>query len=157
MEIGREKIESLRGKEAEKWMNDLWEEVIDKLAETSVKAEIRKILDSLISNYEKKIVLKRLGVIALVRMGKSYQEISQILWLSPNTISTLKKNIFNNKENYKSYRKFYGGRRKYSVDSKLSDSLSEKSLGGVLWDILNNPPRPPGIGLKRSSGGFKRR
>lgn len=144
----------LHGREAEKWMNELWEELLNKLADTGAKSEIRKILESLISNYEKKVILKRLAIIASVRMGKSYQEISEMLWLSPNTISAIKKNIIrSNKENYQSYRRFYGGSRKYSEKIRVPKSFLKELFGDLdIWDVLTNPPRPKGIGLMNSAG-----
>lgn len=152
------KDQVLRGREAGKWMNELWEELLSKLANIGTKSEIRKILESLISDYEKKVILKRLAIIASVRMGKSYQEISEILWLSPNTISAIKKNILrNNQENYQSYRRFYGGPRKYSQKSRVSKSFLKELFGDLdIWDVLINPPRPRGIGLMNSAGIPKR-
>lgn len=134
-------------------MDGLWDELVDAIIASRSKKEANKILESLISDYEKKIILKRLGVIALARTGKSYREISEALWLSPNTISTIKKNILDNRDNYKSYRKFYGGPRKYSGEIRIPKSFWKELLGDAdIWSILTNPPRPRGIGILSSAG-----
>ncbi|MEK7192063.1 MAG: Trp family transcriptional regulator [Patescibacteria group bacterium] len=150
----------IRGMEAELWMESLWQEIINKISQEKSKEIVGQILEKLISESEKKTILKRLGVLALIKSGKSYKEISEILWLSPNTISTIKKNVFDTNKNYKSYLAFYGGPRKYSEISKMENKKS--LLGGLfsdidLWDLLINPPRPQGIGLIDSKGVPKRR
>ena len=98
---------------AEQWAQKLWAELILKIQQAESEKEINFLLERLFSEDEKSMVLKRLAVIALIRSGKSYREISEILWLSPNTISTIKKNLFGNNKNYKSYLAFYGGPKKY--------------------------------------------
>lgn len=136
---------SLRGLETEKWMEGLWDRLLDKISKTNSKSEVRKILEKLMSKDERKMILRRLGVLTLVRSGKSYHEIGEILWISHATISTIKKNVFNSANNYKSYRDFYGGPRKYSSGPTIKKSILEDI---DLWDLFKNPPRPPGIGLK---------
>jgi|SRR3989344_7109226 len=139
---------SLRGKEAEGWMEELWDGLINKLVVSCSHAEIKKILECLMSVHEKKVILRRLGVMAFARTGKSYRETSEALWLSPNTISTIRKNILGNRAGYKSYRKFYGGPRVYSGEVRIQKSYWEELLGDVdLWDMLIHPPRPGGIGI----------
>ncbi|MEK7192226.1 MAG: Trp family transcriptional regulator, partial [Patescibacteria group bacterium] len=81
----------------------------EKVAKTKSKNEVKRILENLISEDEKKMMLRRLAILALVQAGKSYQEIGEILWVSPQTISTVKKNSLGLMSNYKSYRNFYGG------------------------------------------------
>ncbi|GEM_PF-725583 len=146
----------LRGRAAELWMESLWQEVVNKVSKETSKEKVGQILEKLISESEKKTILKRLGVLALVRSGKSYKEISEILWLSPNTISTIKKNVFSAGKNYKSYLAFYGGPRQYGGavgKIKIEKSFTEGLFGDIdLWDLLTNPPRPPGIGLRDSAG-----
>lgn len=145
--------ERLIGKSAEDWTEGLWLELIEKVGEAKDKNSVRRLIEHLLSNDEKKMVAKRIGVMALLREGKSYKEISEILWLSPNTISTIKKNMLDSKENYKSYRKFYKGPRKYSGQIRIPKTFWGSLLGNVdLWDILMHPPRPSGIGILGSAG-----
>lgn len=136
------------GKEAEKWVKNLWEELLNKIASYDSIDKVRKILESLLSENEIKMISRRLGVIAFAKMGKSYREIGEALWLSPNTISTIKKNIMDGKT-YRSYRKFYGGPKTYSSGPRIRRFLWRKILNDVdIWDLLTNPPRPTGMGLK---------
>ncbi len=139
--------------EAQKWMAELWDQLASKLAKAGSEKEIKKILERLISNYEKTIILKRLGVLTLVKSGLSYKKISEVLWISPNTISTMKKNALGNSNDYRSYRLFYGGPiTSGEIKFKKSKSFWNSVFVDVdLWDLLTNPPRPVGMGLRDSS------
>lgn len=117
--------ESLRGKDAEKWMDELWAEITNELAKKSNAKEINNILENLISQYEKRMILKRLGVAALSRLGMSYKKIGEVLWISPNTISTIKKNLLGERKNYKSYRFFYKGLTKWSASNPSSNKTTD--------------------------------
>lgn len=136
---------------AEQWSEKLWVGLISKIHQAKSEREIQSLLEKLLSEDEKSMILKRLAVIALIRSGKSYKEISEILWLSPNTVSTIKKNLVNNNKNYQSYLAFYGGSKKYSSGrNKAKTSFLEELFKDIdLWEVIKNPPRPPGIGLKR--------
>ena len=149
--------EELRGREADRWTEDLWDVLINKITFSNSREEVRRILENLISDYEKKMILKRLGVIALVKIGKTYRETSNILWLSPNTISSIRKNLLNKSQNYKNYRKFHKGSKAYSGSVRLSKSFWEESLGGMtdIWDILKNPPRPASLGVLGNSHNYE--
>lgn len=141
--------EEMRGLQAEEWSEKLWDAVLENITGSKSKETTKKILERLISEDEKKLILRRIAVGALVQAGKSYSEMSEILWLSPNTISTIKKNIFGNHKNYKSYLKFYGGPMKWSV-IKTEKSFMEKLFGDLdIVELFKNPPRPVGTGLKQ--------
>lgn len=152
-EIGEGAIpdKNFRGKVAEEWMEELWNRLLNKLLLAKSKKHLQGLLEKLISEEEKKTILRRIAVMTLVRAGKSYREIGEILWIAHPTISTIKKNFFSNHKNYKSYLAFYGGPRKYSSwNIKIKKSLWEELFGDVdLWELLKNPPRPPGIGLRQ--------
>ncbi len=124
------------GLSAEKWTDELWSQLIKKLASTNSDTEIRKILESLMSEYERKMILKRLAVTSMIRSGNSYKQISEALWLAPNTISTIKKNILGGAGNYRSYRKFYGGPKQWSGDIKY-----EEPFWMQVSDFLETLPR----------------
>lgn len=142
------KPKQIMGKEADKLVENLWEELLNKITSSNSKDKVRKLLEGLLSESEIKMISRRLGVIAFAKMGKSYREISETFWLSPNTISTIRKNIIDGKI-YKSYRKFYGGPKRYSSGPKIRRSLWQEAFDGIdIWDLLMNPPRPTGIGLK---------
>lgn len=80
-----------------------------------------KILESFITEYERHILVLRVAVVARLNNGKSYREISKELWLSPQTISSIKKAI--NKKGYESYRKTGKTERKPKV---LNSELQNK-------------------------------
>ncbi len=111
----------LIGKSANEWAESLWEKLTERIAAIKSKNEIKQIMENLITQDEKKMVLRRLAVLALLHEGKSYQEIGEILWVSPQTISTIKKNSTGLIGNYKSYRNFYGGPIKFSDDIKYEE------------------------------------
>lgn len=140
-------------RDAQKWMNELWDQLASKLAKTNSEKEVKDILGRLVSDYEKTVILKRLGALTLVKSGLSYKKISEILWLSPNTISTIKKNALGNNGGYKSYRLFYGGPIvSGEIKFKKSKTFWDGVFDGVdLWDLLTNPPRPTGMGLRSAS------
>lgn len=143
---GREKM---IGRAAEEWQGQLWEKLVGKISAAKSREETKKIMESLVSDYEKKVILRRLAVIALVRSGKSYREIGEILWTSPQTISTIKKNSIGIPSNYRSYKNFYGGPIKYSDGIKIQKSFLDELLSEVdIWELLTNPPRPTGMGFK---------
>ena len=139
----------LNEKSAENWTKKLWLELMERVGETKNSEGVRKLIDHLLSEDEKKMIIKRIGVIALLREGKSYKEISEILWLSPNTISTIKKNILGNDGNYKSYRKFYGGPKKWSADMKYEKPFWEDF--NLLEFIDSMLPKYRGIGITRGT------
>jgi uncharacterized protein YerC len=85
------------------WEDVYWEKLIKQ----------PKILKSFITNYERHILVLRIAVVARLNNGKSYREISKELWLSPQTISSIKKAI--NKKGYESYRKIEKTERKPKV------------------------------------------
>lgn len=139
---------------AKDWSEKLWSNVTVKLAKAKSPKEVENILEKLISEDEKASMMRRLAAIVLIRAGYSYRKISEILWLSHNTISTLKKNLIGAYKNYKSYLAFYGGPRKYSGgDIKIEKSFWDGLFVGDidLWELIKNPLRPPGIGLKNRS------
>ena len=159
---GKEAVDQLRGKEAEQWTEFLWDELLTKLSDLKSKKELKRALESLTSEHERKTILRRLAVNALVRSGKSYRKIGEVLWIAPQTISAVKKNSFNMTSSYRSYRSSprqskFSGPVKIEKEKSFSKSLFENI---DLWDLLTNPPRPSGIGLvssARSFNGLKKR
>jgi len=76
-----------------------------------------KWLNSLATPYERRVFVMRVAVAHRLQIGKSYQAIGQELWLSPQTISTIKKGI--RERRYRSYAERGKTERKkkvYSVD-----------------------------------------
>ncbi len=96
-----------RFKSREEWENYLVENFLETVEKISSHQKIVSFLDNLLSDEEKRDISRRLAVIALLREGKTYKEISEILWISPGTISAIKKTLLNYK-NYRSKHSLYG-------------------------------------------------
>ncbi len=145
-----EKVEDFQSRHRIEWREFLWNRFLEKLARTKTKQETGRIIDVLFSEYEKSIITKRLAAVALMRSGKGPREISRILWMSPATISALKKNFFNSPGIYRSQRFFKKLKKEKALPITVSKKpLFEELLGDIdIWEIFKNPPRPSGMGLK---------
>ena len=102
--------ESTPGKGLTRWELNIWSKFLVNIEKANSKKEIAKLLDNLLSSNEKILISKRLATVALIKGGKSYREIGKILWISPGTVSAIKKSI-SLPANYKSSR-YYCGRNK---------------------------------------------
>ena len=80
-------------KSRKEWEEYIWKEILEKLAGAKSKKEISAVLNRLLSNYEKRMMIRRFISMGLIRSGKTYREIGEILWVSPTTISAIKKNL----------------------------------------------------------------
>ncbi|MDP2696175.1 MAG: Trp family transcriptional regulator [bacterium] len=152
MHIPKESPKNLSGKSAIQWSEKLWDELLEKLAKIDSKDILKDVLEKLISNNEKDMILRRLAVAALIRDGKSYREISEALWLSHPTISTIKKNVLGDSKNYKSYRSFYGRPTKWSNDSKIRKETNDEFIN-IINDIsmlIDKISKTSGLGILSS-------
>ena len=93
---------NFKNKHRTEWQEFLWNNLLEKLTGTKTKKETGGIINSLFSDYERKIIVKRLAALALIRSGMGTREIMRTLWTSPATISALRKNFFGNPNIYKS-------------------------------------------------------
>ena len=75
------------------WESFIWDKAIDGLAKAGSKTNVNEILNELLGEYEKKLMLRRLTAILLIKDGLSYSQIGEILWVSPSTISAIKKSL----------------------------------------------------------------
>ncbi len=91
----------LSGKSAEEWQESLWDIFIDALLKIKSRQELKKAIAGLFSAQERSFMLRRLATTALLKEGKSYQEIGEILWISPSTISAIKRHLINHGHSYK--------------------------------------------------------
>ena len=85
-------------------------------------------------------MIKRLIAIALISQNKTYREIGEIIWLSPNTISSVKKNLFR--------KSIYSGYKKSDIkfDKNNKKKISKKEWADAALDLLNlfdRIPLPP--------------
>lgn len=72
------------------WERALWR---DFLRKAGFHKKAKALLNSILTENEKKLIIKRLVAVSLLRKGKTYREIGEILWLSPSTISSIKKGL----------------------------------------------------------------
>lgn len=86
---------------------------MDEILKIKSRHELRAILDSLLAEDERKMILRRLAIMALIKQGAAYREIGKILWVSPATISAIKKNLFI-KGPHKSHRLVYKNKEDFS-------------------------------------------
>jgi len=75
----------------QEWETACWRKIL----------ESKELLSLLITSHERRDLVNRAAAIDRIISGKSYQEIGNELWLSPQTISVIKKAI--NEKAYRSY------------------------------------------------------
>ncbi len=130
----------------------MWGAICCHLAAFKSTKTLEKALGKLLSVDEKQAIINRVAVLALVKSGKNYSEIGELLWVSPVTISIIKKNFWDKSSHYKSRRAFPAKEKKRGdkKETKIGKSSWDELFNGIdLWDLITNPPRPVGIGLKK--------
>ncbi|HDH31220.1 MAG TPA: hypothetical protein ENH26_00370 [Candidatus Wolfebacteria bacterium] len=70
-----------------------WRKFLSQFKKDLSSEKLDEILSNLLSQQEKIVLARRLAVIFLMKQGKSYSAISQILGIGPQTISAVKKSI----------------------------------------------------------------
>lgn len=95
-----------RFKSRKEWDNHLIENFLEVIKKIGSPKEIANFLNTLLSSEEKKNISRRLAVIDLLKEKNTYKEISKIIWVSPGTISAIKKSLLNHK-NYRSKHGIY--------------------------------------------------
>jgi len=80
-------------KSRQEWEKFIWQEIIKTLSQTKSQRELSSVLSRLLSNYEKRMMIRRFIAKELNGSGKTYREIGELIWISPSTISAIKKNL----------------------------------------------------------------
>ncbi len=75
----------------EQWENACWRKIL----------ESKELLSLLITSHERRDLVRRVAAMNMLVSGKSYREIGNELWVSPQTISVIKKAM--NENGYRSY------------------------------------------------------
>ena len=110
-----EKINKIGSRE--KWFNYAWSKIINDVKNSTLNI----VLDSLLTSYEKQIIVNRVAALILIKEGKTYKQIGEELWLSPTTIRSLKKILEqNNTKEYASYRSF---KNKLKIKKEVKKAL----------------------------------
>lgn len=87
----------------------------------------KDLLDTLIASSERHDLVMRAAAIDALASGKSYREIGKELWLSPQTISVIRKALTEN--NYRSYSERGKKERKKKIYSYSAEPRHRKSRG----------------------------
>lgn len=124
--------ESLIGRAAEEWQEVLWDNLLAELPKVKSKKELKEILESLLAEGEKRMILRRLAAAVLIKQEKSYKEIGRILWVSPATISAIKKNLLSKNIYHQSHRSVYKN-KKYRNNFV---NVSKKSFSERVADFI---------------------
>jgi uncharacterized protein YerC len=78
-------------KSRKEWEAAIWGKFLENIRQSKSKRELKEFFNGLLSAGEKKAIIKRLIAISLIKQGKTYRDIREIVWISHNTISALKK------------------------------------------------------------------
>ncbi len=128
-------------KSRKEWEESVWNIFLENIEKSENRKQMKEFLNNLLTAKEKKFLVKRLIAIALIKEGKTYREIGEILWISPSTISAIKKSI-NNRSIYQSSRNF---NKKINSNKKRMKGVSESTI----IDYLINFPFPKMVGKGR--------
>ena len=124
------------------WEDFIWSKFLESAERAKDDRKLKIFLDGLLSTSEKRLIVKRLAALNLIKAGKTYKEIGEILWISPNTLSALKKSILNQSA-YLSARHYY----------KIAKNKKEGKIKGLppqtIFDYWLNLPMPTKTGKGR--------
>lgn len=129
----------LSGKAAEEWEEALWEDLLEVLIKKKTRQDLKKAIEALVSGPEKRFILRRLATSVLIRQGKTYREIGEILWISSATISAIRKNILQKHVTYHSSDSFYKEKKLNKINNTqkaLPQNYIEKALEKLLDELL---------------------
>ncbi|MBI4992087.1 MAG: hypothetical protein HZB99_02610 [Candidatus Harrisonbacteria bacterium] len=132
--------------------NLIWQKLIEEFFKAKSSKEIERLFNLFTTDQERETMARRMATISLIRKDVSYKEISRKLWVSPLTISAIKKSILGNGK-YKSYhrskkeniRKPKSGHFKIEASSFLDDWFNHIAFmfdnmpqkNGPRWKFLN--------------------
>lgn len=126
--------------ENKKLEEKVWQGFLDKLKQSISSKNTGEVLETLLSSYGKKELVRRLTIVSFLGKGKTYREISQILGVSHQTIRAVKKCILENSS------KFYNP---YRLKEKQIRPLSGVSLIEDFARILSKASAYKGRGRWR--------
>lgn len=110
-----------RRQSRKEWSAEVWQNLLNEMKNPVLAA----MFDSLLSSYEKNMIVHRIAAIAFIKKGMTYRQIGRELWLSPTTIRSLKKTLVGNAphdyQSYRSVKNGQAGKRKAIPQSRLAD------------------------------------
>lgn len=127
-------MEISKFKSRKEWVNYVWAKLLKDLKNPVLNAT----LNSLLSSYEKQIIVNRLAALILIKEGKTYKQIGEELWLSSTTIRSLKKILQNNSiKEYQSYRLLSNERKQNARAQGLKKVKEEIKNSSAFLDWLD--------------------
>lgn len=130
-------------KSRKEWEDFVWSKFLENAERARSEKQLKNFLDNLLSANEKKLIIKRLTALAMTKAGKTYKEIEEILWISPSTISALKKS-FEKRSGYQSSR-YYAEKNKNEKRKHIKGLPAQKTI----LDYWLNFPFPTKAGKGR--------
>lgn len=124
------------------WEDYVWSKFLENIKTIKSDERLKAFLNDLFSASEKKLIINRLAALAMIRAGKTYKEIEEALWISPSTISALKKS-FRQKGAYQSNR-YYAERSKQRKRKEIKGLPPQ-----TMFDYWFNFPFPTKTGRGR--------
>lgn len=110
-------------KSRKEWEDFLWSEMVNKLHESGSEKQLSEQLQKLFSEHERNLAIKRMTALILLKEGLSYQQIGELLWISPSTISVIKKNYFGNSKSYHGRTASAKNPSRYTTDLKMPKGI----------------------------------
>ena len=106
------------------WEEAVWQIIVSYLVTIRKTEEMKSLLELLLSSHERSQVIRRITAIHRIAGGHSYRTIGKELWLTNQTISSIKK-AWEGKH-YRSYHERGKTERKKKIYSPVSSSKSYK-------------------------------
>lgn len=128
-----------------------WNALVKRLVRARSAQEVERVLQSVVSASEKQIIVKRILVKGLLAGGATYKEVSELLWVSPMSISALRKSLISRDgyqtryERAKTKKKF----RKMERISRREIDEGKDILKEIFKELLKGQPA-------QMSGQYKR-
>lgn len=127
-------------KSRKEWEEFVWLEFLQNLNKTKSIQQFKEILESVLSEKEKRLIIKRIIAAFLISQGRSYREMGDILWLSHNTISAIKKGLLK-KSAYRGYQYYLNQnaqlKNKLQEGKNKNKKMTMDDLAEATDDLLN--------------------
>lgn len=120
------------------WEEFVWLEFLQNLNKIKSTQQLKEVLELVLSEKEKKLIIKRIISASLISQGKKYREIGDILWLSHSTISAVKKS-FLKKSAYRGYQYYINQNTQLKNNSQENkiEKITIDDLGEATIDLMD--------------------
>lgn len=132
-------------KSRREWEEYAWKQIAADLFKSKSELEMEALLDTFFASDEKKRAIKRAATISLLKQGAKYRDIEKLLWVSPSTVSAIKKSLREKVGYVSNYER--QNKKKKPPKSLTAKEWKKLKLKLRLETILTLPPPPPGVGI----------